>query len=342
MTDQQQKKERKRINLAFIGGGGFAQWVHLPALVYLREEPQERYELCLRGIYRRTRSAAVELAQEYGFERVYPSFEDLLQDEAVDAVAVAVPESALSTLLPHLAERKLPILCEKPPGVDSAEAVHFSKLITSPNVVAFNRRYMPINNVFKEIVAEMKDIFFVEGSFYRSNRQEEDFAFATGLHWINYMAYLFGDITAVRSHRFRHAQNEGWSWLAQLTFSCGLHGVLKMLPVTGSQCERLEVHSPTKVAYLYGSYFGLDTGQIIIEEVDRSAVTKPPHMMQTVTPGTEGPAIINGGFVGQYQEFFEAICSGKPTRSNFQNVINTMCVAEAIQAGVDWSSDEVS
>ena len=143
MTDQPLKQDKKQINLAFIGGGWFAQRVHLPALVYLREHPQEQYDLRLRGIYRRTRSAAEELAHKYGFEQVYDSLEELMHDESVDAVAVIVPASALIDLLPPLAERKLPIFVEKPPGVNAAEAEYFSSLITPPNVVAFNRRLCP-------------------------------------------------------------------------------------------------------------------------------------------------------------------------------------------------------
>jgi predicted dehydrogenase len=340
MTDQPQKQDKRQINLAFIGGGWFAQWVHLPALVYLREHPQERYDLRLRGIYRRTQSAAEELAHKYRFEQVYGSLEELLHDESVDAVAVIVPASALINLLPPLAERKLPIFSEKPPGANAVEAEHFSKLIVPPNVVAFNRRFIPINNTFKQVVAEMTDVFFVEGDFFRSNRQEENFAFGTGIHWINYMEYLFGDIIAVRTQRFQHPQDEGWNWRAQLTFRDGLQGVLKIFPITGSLCERLEVHSPNRVAYLHSSLFGLDTGRIVIEEVNRDPETKLPQLVQTVTPGLEGVAIVKGGFVGQYQEFFEAICSGRPTRSNFQNAVNSMRVAEAIQSGVDWFSEK--
>jgi predicted dehydrogenase len=282
------------------------------------------------------------LAHKYGFEQVYSSFEELLHDESLDAVVVIVPESALIDLLPPLADRKLPIFVEKPPGVNAAEAEYFSKLITIPNIVAFNRRFIPINNTFKQVVAEMRDVYFVEGYFFRSNRQQENFAFETGIHWINYMEYLFGDIIAVRTKRFKHPQNKGWNWLAQLTFSNGLQGVLKIFPVTGSLCERIEVHSPDRVAYLHSSFFGLDTGQIIIEEVDRNPETKLPELVQSVTPGPEGLAIVKGGFVSQYQEYFEAICSGKPTRSNFQNAVNTMRVAEAIQAGVDWISEKVT
>ena len=163
---------------------------------------------------------------------------------------------------------------------------------------------MPINNTFKQVVSEMTDVFFVEGNFFRSNRQEENFAFGTGIHWINYMEYLFGDIVAVRAQRFKHLQNESWNWLAQLTFSNGLQGVLKIFPVTGSLCERLEVHSPNKVAYLHSSYFGLDTGQIIIEEVDRDPETKLPKLVQTVTPGPGGLALVNGWICGSISGIF--------------------------------------
>lgn len=343
-TDSQKEKcgtrrgeGKKLINLAFIGGGFFAKGVHFPALVHLREHPQEHYELHFRGIYKRTRSDAEGLAKDYGFERVYSSLDELLHDDRVDAVAVVVPNRALVKLLKPLATRRLPIFSEKPPGNSAEDADYLSKLITTPNVVAYNRRYIPVNNSFKQVVDDMTDVFFVEGHFFRSDRLQDNFALDTGIHWINYMEYLFGEITAVQTQRFKHPQNETWVWLARLTFRNKLQGLLKIFPSTGSLCERLEVHSPKQVAYLHSSLFGMDSGHIIIENISRDPTTNSSELMQTITPGPEeGPAIVKGGFIDQYQDFFAAVCSGAPTRSNFQNAVNTMHVAEAIENGVDW------
>ena len=45
----------------------------------------------------------------------------------------------------------------------------------------------------------------------------------------------------------------------------------------------------------------------------------------------EGLEIVERGIVGEYEEFFSRACAGLSTRSNFQNALNSMRVAEAIE-----------
>ncbi|MGC9521965.1 MAG: hypothetical protein ACP5HG_08810 [Anaerolineae bacterium] len=42
------------------------------------------------------------------------------------------------------------------------------------------------------------------------------------------------------------------------------------------------------------------------------------------------PEIVRLGIVAEYVEFLTKACSGQPTRSNFQNAVNAMRAAEAI------------
>ncbi|MEZ4637161.1 MAG: hypothetical protein R2856_19775 [Caldilineaceae bacterium] len=238
-------------------------------------------------------------------------------------------------MIEQIAPRGLPIFSEKPPGISSAQAQRLADLVTTTNVVAFNRRFTPLNNVFKKIVDEMDDLFFVEGHFFRHNRQDPSFALETGIHWINFMTYLFGPIQAARTERRPHPQNETWIRVSDLTFASGLRGLLKIFPCTGAQGERLEVHSPQRTAFLYGPLWE-DDGEIVIEENVFAPVLHEQRLLRRTIPGGTGPEIVERGIVGEYVEFFHAIHSGAPTRSNFQNAVNSMRVAEAIEAGIDF------
>jgi myo-inositol 2-dehydrogenase / D-chiro-inositol 1-dehydrogenase len=323
-----------RNNIAFIGSGNWARKYHFPALAHVRDEvgaPSIR----LRGIFSLDQETAQTVATEYGFERVYASMAELLADDEIDAFAVAVLPEALVYVIEQIAPRGLPIFSEKPPGISSAQAQRLADLVQTTNVVAFNRRFIPLNNVFKEIVDEMDDVFFVEGHFFRHNRQDHAFALETGIHWINFMTYLFGPIRAVRNERWPHPQNDTWLRLAHLTFESGLRGLLKIFPCTGAQGERLEVHSPQRTAFLYGPLWE-DPGEIVIEENVFAAVLHAPRLIRRTIPGGTGPELVERGIVGEYVEFFNAIHSGKPTRSNFQNAVNSMRVAEAIETGIDF------
>jgi predicted dehydrogenase len=322
------------IHLAFVGSGNWAQKYHFPALDYIRQHASDNFTLDLHGIYSLDAETAGQVATQYGFARVYGSLDDLLADEDLDAIAVAVSPSALVSVVERLVATQLPLFSEKPPGISSLEAQKLADLVNVPNVVAFNRRYIPLNNVFKSIVEEMSDIFFVEGHFFRHNRPDPTFALETGIHWINFMEYLFGEIRTVRNERWRHPQNETWIRLARLTFASGLRGLLKIFPCTGAQGERLEVHSPQRTAYLYGPLW-TDPGEIVIEENETAEVLHKQQLVRHTIPGGLGIEVVERGIVSEYEEFFAAVQSGQPTRSTFQNAVNGMRVAEAIELGID-------
>jgi predicted dehydrogenase len=313
------------VNLAFVGTGPWAQRHHFPTLDHLREEG---VPLRLRGITSLEREEANRVADRYDFERVYSDLNALMADDAVNAVAVAIAPEAAYEVISRLVTMGVPIFSEKPPGISLAQAQSLSERVAVPNVVAFNRRYEPLNNLFKTTVDAMSEITFVEGHFMRHQRFDETFMIGTGIHWINFMGYLFGDVRHVRTTRLRNPANETWIWLADLVFDGGLRGLLKVLPCSGSQYERLEVHSNVQSIYLQGTLGG-EPGRIIVERGPERRVIAPEA-------DAAQPAFVRLGIAGEYREFFNAVLRGKPTRSNFQNAVNAMRVAEAMEQGFDF------
>ena len=59
----------------------------------------------LRGIHSLDTETAQQVADEYGFQRVYPTLDDLLADESINAYAVAVSPAALSEVMARLMAR---------------------------------------------------------------------------------------------------------------------------------------------------------------------------------------------------------------------------------------------
>jgi virulence factor len=317
--------QTKIINLAFVGSGNWARKHHFPALDYVRTHAAERFDVRLHGIYSLERAEAAAVAERYGFARVYDSLDALIADKDVSAVAVAVSPEAVVSVLERVIALRVPIFSEKPPGISTAQARHLSAIITVPNVLAFNRRFAPLNNVFKGVVDKMEHIYFVEGHFLRHNRLDETFMIGTGIHWINFMTYLFGDIAHVSVDRFPNPQNETWVRIAQVIFASGLKGALKFFPCSGSQVECVEAHSNTQSAYLDGP-LGDDPGKIVIEAGTERHVIQPEALLAA-------PEIVRIGIGGEYEAFFDTVCNGAPSRSTFQNAVNAMQVAEAIEYG---------
>ncbi|MGC9521963.1 MAG: Gfo/Idh/MocA family oxidoreductase [Anaerolineae bacterium] len=109
----------QRINLAFIGSGNWARAYHFPALAHLIARPPEalqRIDLRLHAIYSLEPETARAVAARYGFGCVYPDLEALVEDEAVNAIAVAVTPSALLSIVERVIDKGVPLFSAKPPG----------------------------------------------------------------------------------------------------------------------------------------------------------------------------------------------------------------------------------
>ncbi len=316
---------KRPVNLAFIGTGSWARSKHFPALGYLLTHPEalRGVELRLQGLYSLERETARAVAAQYGFRRVYRSLDELLCDDVVDAIAVAVLPEATASVVIRVAARQLPLLSEKPPGVTLAEAQQLAERVNVPNLVAFNRRFAPLNNQFRDLVGTVPDIAFVEGHFLRYERHDPAFMVHTAIHWINFMEYVFGDIAEFSVEAFRSPSSATLNGITHIRFADGLKGLLKIIPCSGSEVERLEVHSTGQSVYFTGPY-GDEVGRITIE---RNGVRE--EVVPAIDPTT--PEIVRIGIVGEYVEFLTAACAGGPVRSTFQNAVRGMHVAEAIQ-----------
>jgi len=316
----------KNINIAIIGAGKWSQMCHIPVIKYL----EKKYPLHITGIWNRTIAKAVEASQKYHISKVYKSLNEAINDKKVNCFSIVINPLVLMNIIRKILKRNLPILCEKPPGVTAKDAKELSIIVKVSNVVAFNRRYTPINQQYKEIIENMKNIYYVECRLYRSERYCKHFITNTGIHGINYMEYLFGPIKKVKVDKWKNPINDTNIWICRMNFTSGLKGLIKFFPCSGSSIERYEVHSTNISAYLYSpQYYTEDyPGQIIIYK-------KLLKEIQTIRGNIEESHLFIYGFINEYIDFFNAFLKNVPTISNFQNVENSMRIAEMIEKGVN-------
>ncbi|UCF96198.1 MAG: Gfo/Idh/MocA family oxidoreductase [Spirochaetaceae bacterium] len=314
----------KLLNIAVLGTGEWARTYHLPALKYL----ESRVPLQIAGIWNRTREKAVETAREFSIERVYKSLEEAIDDERLDCFCVLVNPRVIPEIIEKLLSRNIAIFAEKSPGRSYREAQHLADNVAVPNVVAFNRRYMPINQQYKALVDSLRNIYFVECHFYRHERLYKEFILETGVHGINCMEYLFGPITKVQTERWKNPVNDTAVFLCQLQFDSGLRGIMKFFPCSGSSIERYEAHCNGTSAYLFSpqTYSSDYPGRIVIHREGKHE--------ETVEGDDRLGMIINAGFVNEYLDFINALRTGQPGISNFSNAANTMRVAEAVESSL--------
>ena len=317
----------RMVRLGFIGTGSWTRSRHLPALEYIRKRGRGDYQLELRGICSLDMAQAREVADQYGFERVYRDVEELVDDGEIDAIAVLVRPWSLEEVLEKVVPRRAPIFSEKTPGLTLDEARSMAELVDVPNVMAMNRRFCRLNNRFREIVQGMEDVYFAEAHFLRHERTDEPFAIETAVHIIDFLEYLFGSIERVRTDKFPNPRNETSVNVSRLRFAGGMYGLLKIFPCSGMLVERVEAHSNAQSAILHGP-LNDDRGRITVYRAGAHGGTGE------VIEGSD-EMVVEQGFVDEYDEFFRVVLDGVEPRSSFQSVVSAMRIAEGIHLGLD-------
>ncbi|CUU45679.1 Gfo/Idh/MocA family protein [Clostridium beijerinckii] len=124
----------------------------------------------LYAIASRTKEKRDEFYDKYNCEKVYENYNELLRDEEVDAVYIALPHGFHKYWSIEALRHKKAVLCEKPVGINSEEMVEIKKeaLLNSTFFMeAMKTRFIPIISDIKKIIRnkEIGDIMAIEANF---------------------------------------------------------------------------------------------------------------------------------------------------------------------------------
>lgn len=136
------------MNLAILGAGKIA---HTMARTVNQMEDVNLYAVASRSMER-----AEAFAKEYGVEKAYGSYEEMLQDKNVDLVYIATPHSHHCEHMKLCADYGKPMLCEKAFTVTAKEAEEAIAYAKERNILVAEAmwvRYMPMTKTLKEILA---------------------------------------------------------------------------------------------------------------------------------------------------------------------------------------------
>ena len=112
------------VNVGIIGVGWWASYAHVPAV-------QSHPRATLRSVQKRDVAAARKIADHFGIERAFGRIEDLLADDALDAVIVASTPNAHFAQARAALEAGLHVLVEKPMTMTADEARELVELARS-------------------------------------------------------------------------------------------------------------------------------------------------------------------------------------------------------------------
>ena len=135
------------MKVGVLGTGKIVKAV-TPTMEYL--EGVECYAIASRTLER-----AKQAAEEYGFEKAYGSYEELVSDPEVELVYIGTPHSRHYKDMKLCIAHKKPVLCEKAFTLNSRQAREIKELAAKAGVFvaeAIWPRYMPSRQIIRQIL----------------------------------------------------------------------------------------------------------------------------------------------------------------------------------------------
>ncbi|MDX8044581.1 Gfo/Idh/MocA family oxidoreductase [Gracilibacillus sp. S3-1-1] len=172
------------------------------------------------AIASRNEKSAKQTAEELNIPRAYGSYEALLDDPAIDAVYIPLPNALHKEWVIKAAEKKKHVLCEKPVAITNEELVEMITVCEKNNVIfmeAFMYQFHPQHQKVKQFIQDgvIGDIAFMRASFSfyledRSNiRLNSDLAggsmFDVGCYTLHAIRNILDEEpTAAYAHAYYH------------------------------------------------------------------------------------------------------------------------------------------
>jgi predicted dehydrogenase len=250
----------------------------------------------------------------------------MLAEVRPDAIVCTVQPSATAELVRSLLPFQVPLFIEKPPGVSLVEATSLATASVATGTftfVAFNRRSIPSIVRLKEW-ATHHPIRFARAEMLRTHRLEPEFAIATGIHALDTIRFLMGEPHSIEVKSRPHDSSAVCDYSVRLAFPNSAVAEISMMLHTGLRRESYFLSSDGATAeatldsaYSSGLCFQGDrywSGETIVEQ--HPLVNDP---------------LIDGGFLGEYEEFFRSLAAGAPSMCSLSDAAHSMQLAEAVQ-----------
>lgn len=149
------------LNTAVVGAG-FIGPVHVEAL--------RRLGVTVTGVLGCDEAESQSARQAMGLPKAYGSLDEILADDAVDAVHLAVPNVLHYEFAKKTLQAGKHVMCEKPLAMnatETAELVELAKSSGKAAAVCYNLRFYPLNLEARDRVArgDVGDVYTVTGSY---------------------------------------------------------------------------------------------------------------------------------------------------------------------------------
>ena len=266
------------IRWGVIGAGNVFEYKSGPAL---SKTPSSE----LVAVMRTNAAIAEETARRHNAKHWYTTAESLVADPEVNAVYIASPHYLHPEHVALAARAKKIVLCEKPVGVNTAQAqqaVAVCRANSVPLTVAYYRRFWDIVQAMQTFLregaigqvvtarAQLSDLFTGDGErgWLTSMAKSGGDALAnSGAHWIDLIRFLLGEVSDVMA--YASSKFSGWetddTTIVQMRMVSGALVSLTTTRRTPTSTNELDILGTT--GRLYAS--PLSEGRLILHRSGR-------------------------------------------------------------------------
>ncbi|WP_055106197.1 Gfo/Idh/MocA family protein [Paenibacillus ihumii] len=246
----------KKLRFGILGCAGIAINEVMPAI------QKSEYGL-LAAVASRSLEKSRAVAEQFGIATAYGSYEELIDDAAIDAVYIPLPNHLHKEWAIRAMEAGKHVLCEKPMALNSAEAEEMAAAAKRTGVVlaeAFMYRHHPRWHRIKEIIesGELGQLRVIRGAFTFNNAEDLDnirvqpewgggSLYDVGCYPISAARFILGqEPEAITVHAQFSQKHHGVDMMAAgvmefadglaLTFDCGMWAEPRqLLEIVGSE-----------------------------------------------------------------------------------------------------------
>ena len=173
---------------AAVAGVGFIGPVHIEAL--------RRLGVRVKGVLDVTPELSTKARERLGLEHAYLHFHEMLEDQEVQAIHLAVPNVLHYQMAKQALRAGKHVMCEKPLAMNSEESAELVQIAAESGCVAgvnYNIRFYPLNLEARNRVrsGDVGDVFSVTGSYV-----QDWLLFETDYNW-RVLAEEGGELRAV-------------------------------------------------------------------------------------------------------------------------------------------------
>lgn len=324
-----------RLRVAVVGAGNIATIAQLPTLA-------QRDDVELAALVSRRRDPS-SLVRRWGFAAAYPTLEDALASQELDAVFVLSPRSTHAGLVELALRAGVDVFCEKPLATSTVQAVHLADLAERSSrvlMVGFNRRFAPMYAAGREAFGAAGATFCVAqknrpGSEYRAT-------FENAIHMVDLLRwYCGGEAVAVEAHA---AGSDPWQEDgvgALIRFDSGATGVLVAARTAGSWSESIDAYGSGRSVHVTAP------DKVVITDDGTTTVREasPDAFGWATATSTFGFAGAVHHFVDRVRDRREPLTSGREaalTQELLDRVLEAAGLPTHEQQGREWVSHAVN